>query len=139
MRHHQKPHWNCQKPVKEIVYPVKENMVHCCSEETVKHVHPTHTTVMNHHLIKNEHVYPQTTSYGNTVNEVNVNGAPGPGGQVAGAMSPGMTGMGPNGQVAGAMSPGHSGMAPGGQGHGAMGHHGMMGKHHCKHQPPKWC
>ncbi|MGM8213146.1 CotD family spore coat protein [Virgibacillus sp. W0430] len=154
MRRHRKPNWGCQKPVKEVVYPVKQNMVHCCSEETIKHVHPMHTTVMNHHLVKNEHVYPHTTSYGNTVNEVDITGM-GPGSQVAGAMSPGYPGMGPGGQVAGAMSPGYPGMGPGGQVAGAMNPSypgmgaggqvagamgpgypgmgpGMTGMHHCK-------
>lgn len=137
MKRHRKPCCGCQKPVKEIVYPVKQNTVHCCSEETIKHVHPSHTTVMNHHLIKNEHVYPHTTSFGNTVNQVNMYGGPGPGSQVAGAMSPGMwPGMGPGGQVAGAMQPG-CGMGPGGQVAGAM-NPGMMGMHPCK-KPHKWC
>lgn len=100
---------NCQcqkpkpqgKPVKEIVYPVKENVVHKCTEETVKHVHPSHTTVMNHHLVKNEHLYPHTTSVENTYDEINMygNGQGGP--QVGGAMSP----MGP-GQGWGGKKPG---------------------------------
>lgn len=91
----QKP-CHCQKPAKEIVYPVKENVVHCCTEETVKHIHPSHTTVVNHHLVKNKHVFPHSTSVENTFNEVDMF----PGG---GGMGPG--GMGP-GSVGGAMSPG---------------------------------
>lgn len=88
MRKRHRKHCNCQK---QIVYPVKENVVHCCTEETVKHVHPSHTTVMNHHLVKNEHVYPHSTSVQNTFNQVDVNGGGrppfggGPGNQVAGA------------------------------------------------------
>lgn|SRR5690625_3638554 len=87
----QKMHPNqCQQPVKEIVYPVQNNVVHKCTEEVVKHIHPMHTTVVNHHLIKNEHLYPHTTSVENTFDEVDMfgNGMPG-GGQVAGAMTPG--------------------------------------------------
>lgn len=57
-------------PTKEIVYPTKEEVVKTYSEETVKHIHPVHTTVVNCHTIKNEHLYPHTTSYENVVNEV---------------------------------------------------------------------
>lgn len=114
-----RPNCGCQGAGNEIVYPVKENVVNCCTEETVKHIHPSHTTVKNHHLIKNEHYYPHTTSTENFENEVEVQGAstgPGMGG------GPGM-GMGPGNQVGGAMTPG------GGHGH----HHGHCHKHNsCK-------
>lgn len=60
-------------PVNEIVYPTKEEVVKTYSEETVKHIHPIHTTVVNCHTIKNKHVYPHTTSNENIVNEVDVN------------------------------------------------------------------
>lgn len=109
MRHRHRPHCGCPKPMKEVVHPVKKNVVHHCTEETVKHVHPSHTTVMNHHLIKNEHVFPHTTSVKNTCNEVDVYPT-GPGSQVAGAMSPGYPG---SGQVAGAMGSGYPGMGYG--------------------------
>lgn len=58
---------------KEIVYPTKEEVVKTYSEETVKHIHPIHTTVVNCHTIKNEHLYPHTTSYENVVNEIDDN------------------------------------------------------------------
>lgn len=118
---------HCPRPncgCKEIIYPVKQNVVNTCSEETVKHVHPSHTTVVNHHLVKNEHIFPHSTSFENTFNQVDVYGGsfnvptPGPGGQVGGAMTPGM-GMQPPGQVGGAMTPG-MGMQPPGQFGGAM-------------------
>lgn len=89
---------NCQQPVKEIVYPVKEDVVHKCSEETVKHIHPSHTTIVNHHLVKNEHLFPHTTSVVNTFDEMNVMGtSTGPSGMGPGAgFGPGMSpGMGP--------------------------------------------
>ena len=137
---------------KEIVYPTKHNVVNKCSEETINHIHPSHTTVVNHHLVKNQHIFPHSTSFENTVNSVdtfggafntpptNVAGAmTGPGmGQVAGAMSgPGM------GQVAGAMQ----GMAQGnmqgmgqgnmqGMGHGGMKHCGCPGP--CHHKKNMW-
>ncbi|MDC3415336.1 CotD family spore coat protein [Aquibacillus salsiterrae] len=63
-------HHGCHHPVEEVVYPTKYNEVHTCSENTVEHVHPSHTTVVNHHLIKNAHVYPHSTSYANEVDSV---------------------------------------------------------------------
>lgn len=97
-RRHCRPQCGCQKPAREIMHPVKENVVNCCSEETIRHVHPSHTTVVNNHLIRNEHVYPHTTSYEDRVREVDVQGTstgpgsgggPGSGSQVGGAMNPG--------------------------------------------------
>lgn len=98
--HHHGGHCGCNK---QVVYPVKHNCVHCCTESEVEHIHPSHTTVMNHHLIKNKHVFPHSTSTVNTCNSVDVYGGSfnvpnppmanagfGPGNQVAGAMSPGM-------------------------------------------------
>lgn len=116
MRHRHRSHCGCPQPncgcPRTIVHPVRENVVHRCTEETVKHVHPSHTTVMNHHLIKNKHFFPHTTSTENTCKEVDVYGGSrppfgaGPGGQVAGVAGPGM-GMGPGGQVAGVGTQGH--------------------------------
>lgn len=137
MRSRRRPNCGCQ-----IVHPVKENVVHCCSEETVQHVHPSHTTVVNHHLIKNEHVYPHSTSFENTVNEIDVFGGafntpetPGPGNQVGGAMNPNMgQGSPPQGtmpnQVGGAMSPE---MGPG------KPPHGHVMNHNHGQKPHKWC
>lgn len=124
MRHHNhcrprcRPNCGCQKPANEIVYPVKEEVINCCTEETVKHIHPSHTTVKNQHLIKNEHFYPHTTSAENFVNEVDVQGTstgPGMGGGPGMGMGPG---MGQGNQVGGAME------------HGGGHHHG----HHHKHK-----
>lgn len=136
-RRHHGPHCGCPVCREQIVYPTKHKKVDTFSESIVEHIHPTHTTVVNHHLIKNQHLYPQSTSYQNTVNSVDMHSppfqVPSPG-QVGGAMSPG---YGP-GQVGGAMSPGYG---PGQVG-GAMGHghcckpqHGGMqhGHHHGKH------
>ena len=137
MRNRRRSHCGCPRPncgcPKTIVSPVQENVVHCCTEETVQHVHPSHTTVMNHHLVKNEHFYPHTTSTENTFQSIDVNGGPrppfgaGPGGQVAGAMSPGQQGqgMGPGNQVAGIGTQGPGGYCP---------PHGM--KH--GHKPNQW-
>lgn len=58
----------------EIVYPVREEVKKTHSKERVKHIHPSHTRVINHHTIKNEHYYPHSTSYEERVNEVDVRG-----------------------------------------------------------------
>lgn len=136
MGHHHRPHCGCPKCVKQVVYPVKENVVHNCTEETVEHIHPSHTTVMNHHLIKNKHIFPHSTSVANTCNSVDEYGGSFnvPGNQVGGAMSPG---MGPGGQVGGAMSPGMGPGYGGAMGHGPHGPHGC-GMPHWK-KPNKWC
>ncbi|WP_067836426.1 CotD family spore coat protein [Amphibacillus sediminis] len=67
----------CQTgPVQTIVCPTKHQHVNTCSQSHVNYVHPTHTTVTDHHTIHNTHYYPQTTSYGQTVNQTNVYGGP---------------------------------------------------------------
>ncbi|MDY0407593.1 CotD family spore coat protein [Virgibacillus soli] len=123
------PQCGCRK---RIVYPTKFNCVDVCTESEVEHVHPSHTTVMKHHLVKNTHVFPHSTSVVNTTNSVNLYGGspqvprpprpnvPGPSPFVGGAMMPPMgSGMGSApGQVAGTMSPGMNqgmgmGMNPG--------------------------
>src|SRR5699024_642234 len=131
------PHCGCQTCSQQIIYPTKHNKVDTFSENVVEHIHPSHTSVVNHHLVKNKHLYPHSTSYHNTCNSVDMHSppfpAPPPGqvagamtpppapGQVAGAMSPGWgPGHGP-GQVAGAMQPGcGKGMHGPGQVAGAM-------------------
>ncbi|WP_217589532.1 spore coat protein [Lentibacillus saliphilus] len=96
---------------RRVVYPTQHNCVQCCSESEVEHIHPSHTTIMNHHLVKNKHVFPHSTSVQNTWNEVDVYGGsfevPNTG---PAAMGPGSM-MGPGNQVAGAMAPGQN---PGG-------------------------
>lgn len=90
---------HCHQP-KQIVYPVREEVKNRYSEETVQHIHPSHTTIVNNHTIRNEHSYPHTTSYENRVNEVDVRGAfEGPGGEVRGVFDR------PYGNVRGATSP----------------------------------
>ncbi|PWU68675.1 MULTISPECIES: CotD family spore coat protein [Gracilibacillus] len=82
MRHRR----HCGMPTKTIVCPTQYNQAHTCSESNVNIIHPSHTTVTNHHLVKNTHYYPHTTSYQNTMDEINVNG---------GANPPGFNPMGP--------------------------------------------
>lgn len=156
-------HKGCGCPKQQVVHPTKHNCVHHCTQSEVEHIHPSHTTVMNHHTQVNKHVYPHSTSVQNTAGSVDVYGGSfqtpprpgmGPGGQVAGAMTPGYgAGMGAGGgQVAGTMAPGYGagyghGMGAGyggghvagatkpGHGHGHHHHHGA--KHWNKKD--KWC
>ena len=74
MRNCPKRNCHCQKPNQQIVYPTQENTVHCCSEEVIQHIHPSNTNVVNHHLIKNVHEYPHSTTFANTVNSVDIYG-----------------------------------------------------------------
>ncbi|SDD50008.1 spore coat protein D [Terribacillus halophilus] len=50
---------------KTLVDPVMNNVQHTYSEEVIEHIHPVHTTVVNHHKVKNVHAYPHTTSFAN--------------------------------------------------------------------------
>lgn len=139
MRHHHGPQCGCPVCKRKVVHPVKENVVNKYTEEVVEHVHPSHTTVVNHHLIKNKHVFPHSTSVANTCNSVDVYGGSfnTPGNQVGGAMSPGQgPGMGAGNQVGGAMSPGHHGGGHHGGHHGGC--HGGCGMNHWN-KPNKWC
>lgn len=70
MKHHHGPQCGCPVCTKKVVHPVKENVVNKYTEEVVKHVHPSHTTVCNHHLIKNKHYFPHSTSVANTCKSV---------------------------------------------------------------------
>ncbi|SER12200.1 Inner spore coat protein D [Gracilibacillus ureilyticus] len=65
-------------PANTVVHPTKYNQVHTCSESVVNHIHPSHTNCVNHHLVKNVHYYPHTTSNQYTVDQINVNGGPVP-------------------------------------------------------------
>ncbi|CQR46655.1 Inner spore coat protein D [Paraliobacillus sp. PM-2] len=71
-----RPRRHCcmQGPTKTVVCPTKYNQMHTCSQSNVNYIHPSHTNVVNHHLVKNTHFYPHTTSYQNTVDMVNVYG-----------------------------------------------------------------
>lgn len=78
--------------VKKVVHPTREEVKNTYSEETVKHIYPTHTTVVNNHTIRNEYFYPHTTSFEERVREIDVRGAqegPGRDGDVAGVMDGG--------------------------------------------------
>ncbi|GGM23153.1 hypothetical protein GCM10011351_06250 [Paraliobacillus quinghaiensis] len=72
-----RPSWNSNcvtGPSKTVVCPPTCNEVHTCSQSNVQYIHPSHTAVTNHHLVKNTHVYPHATSFKNEVDTVNVYG-----------------------------------------------------------------
>ena len=70
----QRPRPYCQAPVKTVVCPCKQKCVNTASFSNVNYVHPTHTTVMDQNTVQNTHYYPQSTSWGQTVNQTNVYG-----------------------------------------------------------------
>lgn len=49
------------------IHPTQQHVVHHCCEYIVPEVHPAHTTVVNEHLYKHYHNFPQTVS---TVDQV---------------------------------------------------------------------
>ncbi|MDM5187846.1 CotD family spore coat protein [Bacillus sp. DX4.1] len=60
-----------------VIHPTKQCVTHTFSTTVVPHVHPTHTTHVHHQQLKNQHLFPQTTSNVNVVD-------PGPLGPVGG-------------------------------------------------------
>ncbi|GGC87614.1 hypothetical protein GCM10007216_17940 [Thalassobacillus devorans] len=134
------------RPRQQVVCPTR----HCVQNNhflnEVDVIHPTHTTVMNHHLTKNYHHFPHTQSVRDTFDSEDIfmpqqgpemTGPMGMGPQVMGAqtgpMSPmGMPpqGMGP--QVAGVEDNGMmpQGMPYGPMGPGPGGYHMGKGCHH---------
>lgn len=55
-----------------IMHPAMNNTVNTYSSTLVPHVHPQHTTIVNHHVMKHAHLYPQSTSYANTSSNVDL-------------------------------------------------------------------
>ncbi|SET31411.1 spore coat protein D [Salinibacillus kushneri] len=84
-RHHHKgchpmgisPAQNAVSPAQNIVYPTKHCVKNNFIPHEVNHIHPTHTTVMNHHLVNNKHFYPQTQSVQSNVQSQQTNMGPG--------------------------------------------------------------
>lgn len=124
-------HGNCCP--KQIVHPVKQNVINCCSEETVNHIHPSHTTIVNHHLIKNKHIFPHSTSVQNQVNSVDVYGGSfnTPSNNQVGGANQGPNTHNMNNQNGGSMQ--QKPCKPHGMGPGMVG-----GMNNCK-KPNKWC
>lgn len=68
MHRHHGPQCGCHE---RIVYPVSEEVVNHCCENVVEHIHPSHTTHVNHHLTRNIHYYPHSQSVVNTFDSTN--------------------------------------------------------------------
>ncbi|XJZ25924.1 CotD family spore coat protein [Bacillota bacterium Lsc_1132] len=73
-----------------VIHPTNINVNHTFSTTVVPHIHPTHTTTVNHHLYQHKHYCPQTYSCTNEVSNQQYNccGAPG-------MVPPAGTGFGP--------------------------------------------
>ncbi len=61
-----------------IVHPTQ-----CCTNHNfenfiVPHIHPSHTTNVNHEFFAHQHYYPHTESFVNEVNHQHFNAGPGP-------------------------------------------------------------
>ncbi|MGD6795175.1 CotD family spore coat protein [Metabacillus indicus] len=56
-----------------IVHPTKCCVQHTFSTTVVPHIHPTHTTVVNHQNIQHKHYFPQTNSMVNSVSNQQFN------------------------------------------------------------------
>ncbi|WP_223593417.1 CotD family spore coat protein [Neobacillus bataviensis] len=121
-----------------VIHPTQNFVNHTFSTTVVPHIHPVHTTTINHHMFQHKHYCPQTASCAEEVCNQHINccnpcapvmpvsnalpnvvpgaGAPGfaPGGPGFGpGFGPGGPGFGPGGPGFG---PGGPGFAPGGPG-----------------------
>ncbi|WP_102027235.1 CotD family spore coat protein [Salirhabdus sp. Marseille-P4669] len=102
MRHHKccRPRPTALSPAETVVHPTKHCVKNNFIPHEVNHIHPTHTTIQNHHVVKNNHFYPHTQSVVNSVNTQHVNMGPGrpqmvsPANMGPNAVSP--AGMNPN-------------------------------------------
>ncbi|MCD4839120.1 spore coat protein [Neobacillus sedimentimangrovi] len=45
-----------------VIHPTKHFVNHTFSTTVVPHIHPVHTTTVNHHLFQHKHYCPHTTS-----------------------------------------------------------------------------
>ncbi|RSK51892.1 CotD family spore coat protein [Bacillus canaveralius] len=95
-----------------IVHPTKCCVKHNFMNNVVPHIHPTHTTTVNHLNYQHQHYFPQTQSFVNDVSNQQFYHPPGsvppfgPGAVAGAGIGPGpMPGFGPGpgpGAVAGA-------------------------------------
>ncbi|MFP5107862.1 CotD family spore coat protein [Neobacillus sp. C211] len=120
-----------------VIHPTQQIVNHTFSTTVVPHIHPVHTTTVNHHLYQHKHYCPQTASCAEEVcnQQINCcnpcapsavpvplpaanalpNAMPGMGGP---GFGPGGPGFGPGGPGFG---PGGPGFGPGGPGFGPGG------------------
>jgi len=102
-----------------VIHPTQEIVNHTFSTSVVPHIHPVHTTTVNHHMYQHKHYCPQTASCCEDVCNQQINCcnpcAPGgiPAANVVPGFGPGGPGFGPGGP---GFAPGGPGFAPGGPG-----------------------
>ena len=71
--------WNCNpKVLPAIVHPTKCCTNHSYQNYVVPHIHPSHTTNVNHEFYAHQHYYPHTESFANEVSHQHFNAGPGP-------------------------------------------------------------
>ncbi|MCA1037101.1 spore coat protein [Bacillus infantis] len=94
-----------------VVHPTKCCVNHTFQNNVVPHIHPTHTTTVNHINFQHQHYFPQTQSVVNEVTNQQFVAGPGP--------APGFGGPGFGGPGAGGFGgPGFGGPGFGGPGFG---------------------
>ena len=114
-----------------VIHPTQQIVNHTFSTTVVPHIHPVHTTTVNHHMYQHKHYCPQTASCAEEVCSQQINCcnpcapiAPMPATlPAANALPNAMPGMGGPGFAPGGpgFGPGGPGFAPGGPGFGPGG------------------
>ncbi|WP_144547388.1 CotD family spore coat protein [Bacillus sp. X1(2014)] len=134
-----------------VIHPTQQIVNHTFSTTVVPHIHPVHTTTVNHHLFQHKHFCPQTASCAEEVCNQQINccnpcapvaplpatlpaanalpnampGGPGFGPGIGGpggpGFGPGMVGPGGPGFGPGMVGPGGPGFGPGMVGPGGPG------------------
>ncbi|RSK27340.1 spore coat protein CotH [Bacillus sp. HMF5848] len=66
------------KVLPTVVHPTKNCVQHQFQNYVVPHIHPTHNTLVNHHIYNHTHYFPQTNSVENVVSNQQFT-CPGPG------------------------------------------------------------
>ncbi|MGP7816020.1 CotD family spore coat protein [Niallia sp. 01092] len=112
---HCKPRPSCVLPA--VVHPTKCCVNHTFSNNIVPHIHPTHTTTVNHVNYEHQHYFPQTQSVENVVTNTQANMGPAPAPYPAPGPAPQQP---PTGGIpftaAGQLYPGAPGQIPGAPG-----------------------
>nr|WP_295973265.1 CotD family spore coat protein [uncultured Bacillus sp.] len=60
-----------------VVHPTKCCVNHTCQNVIIPHVHPLHTTTVNHINYQNQHHFPQSASVVNEVTNTDIGAVPG--------------------------------------------------------------
>ncbi|MDN3016753.1 CotD family spore coat protein [Paenibacillus sp. BSR1-1] len=115
-----------------VIHPTQNIVNHTFSTTVVPHIHPVHTTTINHHMFQHKHYCPQTASCAEEVCNQHINccnpcapAAVLPASNALPNVVPGGPGFGPGGPGFGpggpGFGPGAPGFGPGGPGFGPGG------------------